>query len=54
MAWKDFFRFATRKDYILMAVGSIFALANGATMPLFSLLWGGMLDSFSDTSKVVD
>lgn len=47
-------RFADRKDYILMIVGSIFSLANGATMPLFALLWGGMLNSFSDSDSMVD
>ena len=54
MSLKDFFRFAKRKDYILMGVGSFFSLANGATMPLFALLWGGMLQSFSDADSMVE
>lgn len=30
-----------------MVVGSIAAIANGAALPAFSLLWGNMTDAFS-------
>jgi ATP-binding cassette subfamily B (MDR/TAP) protein 1 len=40
------FRFANKTDYILMVVGSIAALAMGAALPAFALLWGSMTDSF--------
>lgn len=48
------FRFAQRADYILMTVGTIASICNGASMPLFALLWGGMLDSFKTGSNMVD
>ena len=41
------FRFANKTDYILMIVGSIAALAMGAALPAFALLWGQMTDSFN-------
>lgn len=40
------FRFADRTDYILIIVGSIFALALGAALPCFVLFWGDMTDAF--------
>jgi ATP-binding cassette subfamily B (MDR/TAP) protein 1 len=40
------FRFADRIDMFLMVIGSIAALADGAAMPLFVLLWGNMTDAF--------
>lgn len=30
-----------------MAIGTIASLGNGASMPLFALLWGDMLNSFT-------
>ena len=48
------FRFANSKDYLLIGVGSIFALINGATMPIFALLWGNMIDRFQGTDNLVD
>jgi ATP-binding cassette subfamily B (MDR/TAP) protein 1 len=42
----DLFRFAKKIDYLIMAFGTVMALGNGASMPLFALLWGNMLDSF--------
>ena len=35
-----------------MAFGTLFAMANGAVMPLFALFWGDMLDAFSETNIV--
>lgn len=37
-----------------MAVGTFFAICNGAAMPLFALLWGDMLDSFKSKDQMVD
>jgi ATP-binding cassette subfamily B (MDR/TAP) protein 1 len=42
------FRFATKADIILMVLGSIAALAMGASLPAFALLWGSMTDSFAE------
>jgi hypothetical protein len=36
-----------------MAFGTIMALCNGASMPLFALLWGDMLDSFKGIDSMV-
>lgn len=33
-----------------MIVGSVAALANGAALPAFSLLWGSMTDTFSGSA----
>jgi len=41
------FRFAERKDKAMMAVGYIAALANGAALPVFSLIFGGLAKTFS-------
>jgi len=37
---------ATRQDWILVIIGSIASLVNGAAMPLFSLLFGDVADGF--------
>jgi len=39
------FRFTQRKDVILMIFGTICASALGASYPMFSFLWGNMIDS---------
>jgi hypothetical protein len=36
-----------------MAFGSVMSLCNGASMPLFALLWGQMLDSFQGVDGMV-
>lgn len=49
------FTFADRFDNILMAVGSVCAVANGLSQPIMTLIFGKMIDSFgsSDQSNVV-
>ncbi|XP_038883131.1 ABC transporter B family member 9-like [Benincasa hispida] len=49
------FTFADRFDNILMAVGTICAVANGLSQPIMTLIFGKMIDSFgsSDQSNVV-
>lgn len=39
-------RFATKQDKIMMWIGGFAALANGACMPLFALIFGDMTNSF--------
>lgn len=46
------FRFADKKDIILMIIGTVFALVNGAALPIFSLLWGDMIDSFKTPEEM--
>ena len=40
------FRYADRKDKVLMAVGSVFALGQGVVQPLVSILLGDVVNSF--------
>jgi len=47
------FRFADKNDVILMIFGTIFACVNGAASPLFSYLWGDMIDSFKDPNDMM-
>eukprot|EP01112_Ceratiomyxa_fruticulosa_P021647 TRINITY_DN7692_c0_g1_i1.p1 TRINITY_DN7692_c0_g1~~TRINITY_DN7692_c0_g1_i1.p1 ORF type:complete len:553 (-),score=113.01 TRINITY_DN7692_c0_g1_i1:118-1776(-) len=42
----DLFKFASRLDVFLMIVGTLAAMANGAVMPLFSLVFGQFIDIF--------
>lgn len=51
------FRFATGYDKLLLTIGSLAAFVNGAALPLFSLIFGEMIDSFNSEyskDKVVD
>lgn len=48
------FRFADKRDKILMLCGTIAAIAVGISMPAFSLLWGNMTDSFQDSGSDPD
>nr|XP_040260055.1 ABC transporter B family member 4-like isoform X2 [Aegilops tauschii subsp. strangulata] len=49
------FRYADRLDVLLMAVGSLGAVANGVSEPLISILFGDVINSFgqSTTSTVL-
>lgn len=47
------FRFADRIDTILIILGAIFALITGATVPIFSLLWGSNIDNFKTADDLV-
>lgn len=40
------FRFAEPLDYFLMIVGTVFALANGALIPILIVVWNDVLSSF--------
>lgn len=53
MRFCNLFRFAKPADYAIMAFGTFFSLCNGASMPLFALLWGDMLDSFKSQADMV-
>ncbi len=44
------FRFADKTDVFLLIVGIFSALAMGAVIPLFSLLWGDITDTFSEAN----
>jgi ATP-binding cassette subfamily B (MDR/TAP) protein 1 len=44
------FRYATKEDYFLIAIGLLASAANGILMPLFSIIFGEMTDAFSPSS----
>ena len=52
------FRFASRKDKLIIAIGTIAGLAEGACQPLFAILFGNVTNSFAsenaDVSSFVD
>ena len=45
------FRYADRLDLLLMAVGTVGALANGVAEPLMTILFGNVIDSFGDSTS---
>lgn len=46
VAFHELFTFADKWDLVLMAAGSLGALAHGAAMPLFFLLFGDLINGF--------
>ncbi|KAL4199105.1 hypothetical protein AMTRI_Chr03g143190 [Amborella trichopoda] len=50
------FSFADHVDYIVMAVGTISAMANGLSMPLMTIIFGDLVNSFGESNQanVVD
>ncbi|KAI4999919.1 hypothetical protein ZWY2020_004508 [Hordeum vulgare] len=44
------FRYADRLDVLLMAVGSLGAVANGVSEPLISVLFGDVINSFGEST----
>jgi len=51
-SFASMFRYTDRADALLMAIGTVGALANGMGLPLFSLIFGDLLDSLNDTLDV--
>ncbi|XP_042515586.1 ABC transporter B family member 11-like [Macadamia integrifolia] len=49
--YSKLFSFADSKDIVLMVVGTIGAIANGSAMPIMTLLFGQMINSFGDTNN---
>ena len=50
VSWCSLFRFATTTDALLIVLGTICAAATGVAMPIFSILWGDMTNSFGNAS----
>lgn len=46
VSFYSLFRFAQPLDYFFMIVGTVFALANGAIIPILIVLWNDVLGSF--------
>jgi len=47
-------RFATKSDKVMMIIGSIFAIANGMSMPMFAYIFGNMTDAFKPNATADD
>ncbi len=47
------YRFSNKTDKFYLIIGIICAIAIGTAFPIFSLLWGNMIDSFSNKDKMV-
>ena len=48
------FSFADHLDYLLMFVGTIGAVGNGISLPLMTMVFGDILDSFGRTVNTKD
>lgn len=48
----ELFRFATRKDHLLMVVGTICAFVTGGISPVFTILWGQMTAYFNSHQDI--
>ncbi|KAG9287107.1 hypothetical protein G9A89_001001 [Geosiphon pyriformis] len=49
--YSQLFKYATRRDWFLMIIGFIFAGVAGASMPLTTVLFGQMVDEFTNFQK---
>ena len=47
------YRFSSKTDKVYLIIGIICAIVIGTAFPIFSLLWGNMIDSFSDEDGMV-
>jgi len=48
------FRFTTSFDWLLIVVGSICACGMGTALPMFTLFWGDLTNSFGEDSDMVE
>ncbi|KAK5130751.1 hypothetical protein LTR08_001696 [Meristemomyces frigidus] len=46
LGYKDLYRYATRNDFLIMAVSGICAIAGGAVMPLMTIIFGTLAGTF--------
>ena len=53
VSYRSLFRYATTAEMFGLIVGLTASLANGAALPLFSLLFGQLLDDLNDPSDMV-
>ena len=53
MSLWQLFRFAERRDFLFMGLGTFCSIAVGAALPFFSLLWGNMTDAFKEPDSMV-
>lgn len=56
VSFHKLFSFADSTDYALMLVGTVAAVANGLSLPLMTLIFGALVDSFgiyANTTQVL-
>ncbi|CAG8542549.1 14607_t:CDS:2, partial [Cetraspora pellucida] len=46
-SYSQLYRFATKRDWLIMIIGLVFAGAAGATMPVMTIIFGRMIDYFT-------
>ncbi|CAG8709577.1 14679_t:CDS:2, partial [Racocetra persica] len=46
-SYSQLYRFATKRDWLIMIIGLVFAGSAGATMPLMTIIFGRMIDYFT-------
>ncbi|CAA6668876.1 unnamed protein product [Spirodela intermedia] len=54
VSFRKLFSFADSTDIVLMVLGTIGAMANGVSMPLMTLLFGNLTDSFGESPDIKD
>jgi ATP-binding cassette subfamily B (MDR/TAP) protein 1 len=47
VSYVQLYRFASKSDYALMSLSFIGAVGNGLTMPIYSVLFGNVTDSYA-------
>ncbi|CAA7405787.1 unnamed protein product [Spirodela intermedia] len=52
--FRKLFSFADSTDIVLMVLGTIGVMANGVSMPLITLLFGNLTDSFGESPDIKD
>lgn len=50
--FRQLFRHATRKEKIYMAIAWVAAIIHGSLLPMFTILFGGIIDNFDDNTDV--
>ncbi|CAG8447136.1 15414_t:CDS:2 [Acaulospora colombiana] len=53
ISYFQLYTFATKKDWVIMIIGLVFAGAAGAAMPLMTIVFGQMIDYFTEFQKHV-
>ncbi|CAF1024330.1 unnamed protein product [Adineta ricciae] len=53
LSLKKLFRYATSIDIVFMMIGTVAALVHGSGLPLLILIFGHVLDSFTDQAKTI-
>lgn len=47
------YRFSSKRDKFYIFLGILGSMIIGAAFPIFSLLWGNMIDSFANKNSII-